>query len=105
MNASITAAIVALRSLPGITAARYWQTPDGSKRRIYLSTVKLNGGRTWNGGVGHRDCYLDLSTGVVMAGECAGAATRDFHAEHDTFNAVVATYRAAINSGETHAQD
>ena len=67
---------------------------------MYVSTVKLNGGKTWNGGVGYQNCYLDLVSGEVMAGECAGAATRDFHAEHSTFDSIRRVYLSTIHGAE-----
>jgi hypothetical protein len=90
---SINALIKTLRAIRGVTNARYWQTLNGSKRRIYIDTDKLNGGRSWNGGIGYWGCYLDLNSGKVFHGECAGAMTRNYHGEQNTFGNIDAAYQ------------
>jgi len=78
----------AVCSLPGVTDATVWTKVPG-KERLYVSTTKRNGGKNWNGGVGYSTCYIDLNTGrVVMNGE-AGAATRRYHNEIGTHDALV----------------
>lgn len=67
-----------IAGLEGVTSARIWDSVPG-KERIYIRTEKQNGGRNWNGGTGHTDCYVDLSDmSLTMDGQ-AGAATRDYH--------------------------
>lgn len=67
-----------IAGLEGVTSARIWDSVPG-KERIYIRTEKQNGGRRWNGGTGHTDCYVDLSDmSLTMDGQ-AGAATRDYH--------------------------
>lgn len=96
-TAELTQVIALVTALPGITGARPWTTVPG-RERLYLETRKCNGGKRWNGGVGFSKCYLDLNTGeVVMQGE-AGAATRNWHANHGTSNAVAEAFATVRGS-------
>ena len=56
-----------------VRAVRIWEG-----RRIYIETTSSNGGKKWNGGLGYRSLYIDLtgSDRLVARGE-AGAATRN----------------------------
>jgi hypothetical protein len=75
---NLETALTEIKALPGVTGAKLWSSVPG-KERVYVDTVKCNGGKNWNGGVGHTRCYIDIATGgVVMDGE-AGAATRSHH--------------------------
>lgn len=89
--------VAAISDLKGIEGARLWDRVPG-KERIYLDTVKQNGGRRWNGGLGYTECYVDLNSGEVVANGEAGAATRKWHAEIGTFESatrIVRSYTAA----------
>jgi len=64
-----------LETLPnydGILNVRLW-----NGRRIYIDTVKANGGRGWNGGLGYRTLYIDLEAERLIASGEAGAKTRN----------------------------
>ena len=76
-----------IKSLEGVENANLWTRVPG-KERVYVDTVKLNGGKSWNRGLGYIECFIDLNTGdVVMRGE-AGARTRKYHKEKGTEDAL-----------------
>ena len=73
----------AINEINEVTGTRIWDRVEG-KERLYIETIKHNGGRNWNGGLGYSRFYVDLNTGAVtMEGE-AGAATRKWHYENET---------------------
>ena len=91
-----------IKSLEGVENATLWARVPG-KERVYVDTVKLNGGKNWNCGLGYNECSIDLNTGdVVMRGE-AGARTRKYHKEkgtEDALKGIAARYMAT--TGKTY---
>lgn len=72
-TATLADRINALRYVTGTTM---W-TKVAGKERLYIQTAKMNGGKTWNGGVGYTTLYVDIATGTLKMDGCAGAATRN----------------------------
>lgn len=91
MEKIIDLATIATRiaELPGVQSARVWDRVPG-KERIYVDLTKHNGGRRWNGGVGHRVVVHAAGRRVELdpRSEWAGAATRDRHEELGTIEAI-----------------
>jgi len=83
----------ALREIEGVDSASPWTRVPG-KERVYVDLRKLNGGRTWNGGTGRR--VIIHADGRIEVGEWAGAATRNWHREHETMERVEAVVREAV---------
>ena len=86
----IDLATVATRiaELPGVLTARVWDRVAG-KERIYVDLTKHNGGRGWNGGVGHRVIvHADRRVELDPRCEWAGAATFQRHKELGTIEAI-----------------
>jgi len=79
-------AVTWLEALPGVVGAKLWN--KSGKSRIYIETVKKNGGANWNGGVGYNGMYVDLDAKRLVEGTCAGAATRDWHQEKGTIESI-----------------
>lgn len=91
MKTIIDLATVATRiaELPGVLSARVWDRVPG-KERIYVALTKHNGGRTWNGGIGHRVIVHAADRRVELDPRCewAGAATFQRHKELGTLEAI-----------------
>ena len=68
---SVHAMVKALPQYAGVLDARLWQD-----RRIYIETVKSNGGQKWNGGRGYRTLFIDLESNRLYASGEAGSKTR-----------------------------
>ena len=62
--------------LSNVTKTDLWTKVMG-KERLYISTKKFNGGKSWNSGVGYTTLFVDLKTMTLKKDGCAGAATRD----------------------------
>jgi hypothetical protein len=84
---NIQTLVADIERIHGVDAARAWKKVPG-KERIYIDTVKRNGGQRWNNGVGYATCFLDLDTGRVVARGEAGAATRKWHNANETFDQI-----------------
>jgi hypothetical protein len=96
MTIDLQATVAQIRQTPGVIGANAWTRVPG-KERIYVDLEKLNGGRNWNGGIGHR-VVVDLNDGSVKLDTqygrtWAGGATRDFHTENDTLGKIAAVVR------------
>lgn len=78
-----------IAELPGVQSARVWDRVAG-KERIYVDLTKYNGGRNWNGGVGHRVIVHAAGRRVELdpRSEWAGAATFQRHKELGTLEAI-----------------
>src|SRR5690606_2008815 len=84
-----TALVEAIKELPGVQAANLWTRVSG-KERIYADLTKHNGGKNWNGGVGHR-VVAHLATRTVELDRYttwAGIRTREAHEELGTIDAI-----------------
>ena len=86
-----------ISQLHGVTSVDLWAKVAG-KERLYIKTIKYNGGKTWNAGVGYTTLYVDLATMTLAVGGCAGAATRDALAK------TLAAIRAMLARGAVHDQ-
>ena len=76
---NLQALVGTIKGLQGFSA-RLWTKVPG-KERIYVEFgPKLNGGKSWHGGVGWTG-YYDVATGKWMNESWAGAATRDRYEE------------------------
>lgn len=77
-----------IAELPGVQSARVWNRVPG-RERIYVVLTKHNGGRNWNGGVGHR-VIVHADRRVELDPRCdwAGAATYRRHQELGTLEAI-----------------
>lgn len=77
-----------IAGLPGVLSANAWTRVPG-RERVYVDLSKHNGGRAWNGGVGHR-IIVHANGRVEFDGRCtwAGAATRKHHEEIGTVEAI-----------------
>lgn len=58
----------------GVISASAWE--KHGKRRVYIETQKLNGGKNWNGGRAGT-MFFDLDSGDFIWKDWAGAKTRD----------------------------
>ena len=59
-----------------VTNVYFWSSTYG-KERLYIETVKFNGGKNWNDGLGYSELYVDLVAGTLVATGCAGVKTRN----------------------------
>ena len=58
-----------------VTNVYFWARAPG-KEGLYIETVKFNGGKNWNDGLGYSELYVDLASGTLKATGCAGVKTR-----------------------------
>ena len=77
-----------IAELPGVQSAKVWTRIPG-RERIYVDLTTHNGGRHWNGGVGHR-VIVHADRRVELDPRCdwAGAATYRRHQELGTLEAI-----------------
>jgi hypothetical protein len=77
-----------IAALPGVISANAWTRVPG-RERVYVDLTKHNGGRAWNGGVGHR-LIVHADGRVEFDGrfQWAGAATRKHHEAIGTVEAI-----------------
>jgi hypothetical protein len=77
-----------IAELDGVLSANAWTRVPG-RERIYVDLTKHNGGRSWNGGVGHR-LIVHADGRVEFDGrfQWAGAATRKHHEAIGTVEAI-----------------
>jgi len=85
---TLAALATRIAELPGVQSARVWDRVPG-RERIYVALTKHNGGRNWNGGVGHR-VIVHADRRVELDPRCdwAGAATYRRHQELGTLEAI-----------------
>lgn len=87
-RATLSTLATRIAELPGVLNARVWDRVPG-KERIYVALTKYNGGRGWNGGIGHR-VIVHADRRVELDPKCdwAGAATFHRHQELGTIEAI-----------------
>ena len=87
-----------IAELPGVESANVWQKGD-AEARIYVDLTKHDGGKLWNGGIGHTAIvYADGRVELDRANTWAGAATRRRHLELGTITAISRAAREALES-------